>query len=211
MLYVFVQTRAVATCSPLIPTLSTCTDSGAVSPGRPGCLCGRRDGGLLNACTARTLWRGTPLAGIGESPLVASRVVALEDEFLSVVELYADIEYRWDDPPRSSANSSVSWRLIRIERRRGRGCRSRCIDRVVRSHALDRLKTVRRISRRTWDSTRRPISPGWSWPSCSRILRCVVRHSTAVQISSTHPSTRVFRRLARWSAATSSSTRSATL
>jgi len=41
---------------------------------------------------ARELWRGVPLAGIGEAPFVKGRVAALESEYLALVDLYADID-----------------------------------------------------------------------------------------------------------------------
>jgi len=46
----------------------------------------------MSAQHARALWRGVPLAGIGDAPFVQGRVASLESEFLALVDLYADID-----------------------------------------------------------------------------------------------------------------------
>ena len=142
----FVQTRAGGYVFTADPNVVDVHRFGCeVQAARAAFADGDMEGARMSAHTARTLWRGTPLAGISESPFVASRVVALEDEFLSVVELYADIEIALGrsaevvgelervvaaHPYRETAWARLSLALYRSGRQ---------VD------ALDRLKTVRRI------------------------------------------------------------------
>lgn len=99
----------------------------------------------VRARSARATWNGVPLAGLGGVPFVGARVTALEDEYLALIDLYADIEMALGRP--ADVVSDLEWSVNEHPYREPTWARlAVALYRSGRQvDALARLRTVRRL------------------------------------------------------------------